>query len=381
MNIATIVLACAATGVTLAAPAPAHAQSGRDCSRTSVGFTPLNDLGPGFYQGEQGGLYPGGLNSPPPVHRYAGTLLGRAVEPLDGAGNPSPAGRVVLLTIGMSNTRNESAQLIPAVAAFPNRHPALTVVNGAQGGVDAEDMSDPLSPYWAGVNNKLAQAGVTPQQVRAIWLKQAVRNVMLPFPQDADLLRVYLGDIARIIKDRFPNARLCYVSSRIYGGYALGPLNPEPYAYQSGFAVKRLVADQIAGEPSLNFDPMAGPVLAPWLAWGAYTWADGLVPRSDGLIWECDDFNSDGIHPNTIGSAKVADLLVRAFAADPTSRPWFVACAPDLTDDGSLTVADFLAFLDAYAAADPLADFNADGTISVQDFLSFLAAYSAGGCP
>ncbi len=40
---------------------------------------------------------------------------------------------------------------------------------------------------------------------------------------------------------RFPNAHLSYVASRIYGGYASGTLNPEPYAYRSGWTMKQLI--------------------------------------------------------------------------------------------------------------------------------------------
>src|SRR5947209_13439872 len=40
--------------------------------RDSMGFTALNDLGPGTYKGEQGGLYPGGSNTMPAAHLKAG---------------------------------------------------------------------------------------------------------------------------------------------------------------------------------------------------------------------------------------------------------------------------------------------------------------------
>src|ERR1700704_2593638 len=36
-------------------------------TRESTGLIPLPDLGKGQYQGEQGGLYPGGENMPPPA--------------------------------------------------------------------------------------------------------------------------------------------------------------------------------------------------------------------------------------------------------------------------------------------------------------------------
>jgi aminopeptidase N len=54
------------------------------------------------------------------------------------------------------------------------------------------------------------------------------------------------------------------------------------------------------------------------------------------------------------------------------------SCPVDFNGDGVVNVADFLAYLAAYAAADPRADMNADGQVNVADFLVYLAAYAAG---
>jgi hypothetical protein len=43
-------------------------------------------------------------------------------------------------------------------------------------------------------------------------------------------------------------------------------------------------------------------------------------------------------------------------------------------------VQDFLNFLQLYSAADGGADINADGSINIADFLAFLSLYAA-GCP
>lgn len=74
----------------------------------------------------------------------------------------------------------------------------------------------------------------------------------------------------------------------------------------------------------MNFDPARGQVRAPWLAWAAYLWADGLTPRSDGLVWRCEDFQDDGTHLSPSGREKVADMLLEFFKADPTTVTWFV---------------------------------------------------------
>jgi len=56
------------------------------------------------------------------------------------------------------------------------------------------------------------------------------------------------------------------------------------------------------------------------------------------------------------------------------------ACPADIDGDGDADVADFFAFVVAFAAGDPTADINGDGSIDVGDFFAFVAAFAA-GCP
>jgi hypothetical protein len=168
--------------------------------------------------------------------------------------------------------------------------------------------------------------GVTPQQVQVAWLKQANAHPPDDFPLHAQQLRDDLIADVQIAHDFFPNLKICYCSSRIYGGYAPpNSLNPEPQAYESGFAVKWMIEQQIAGEAALNFDPSRGPVEAPLLLWGPYLWADGLTPRSDGLTWQESDFEADHTHPGPAAEQKVADMLSQFFANEPTAKPWWAA--------------------------------------------------------
>jgi hypothetical protein len=305
---------------------PLSAATASNCAGTSVGLTPLNELGTQLYHGFDGGLYGGGQNARPPAHDAAGVAIAGAVVPRNAAGQPDPNGVIVILTIGMSNTSIESTAFVPLAEADPLKDPAVHVVNGAQPGQAAEDIDDPAAPYWTIPPQRLAARGFTPAQVAAIWLKEANRQPTLPFPAHADTLSAQLATITRILHDNFPNARLCYLSSRIYAGYATSNLNPEPYAYESCFAVRWTVTRQIGGDPTLNFDPAAGPVVAPWLSWGPYTWADGLIPRGDGLTWECADFRTDdGTHPSASGADKVAHMLLAFFRHDATTTPWYLA--------------------------------------------------------
>jgi lysophospholipase L1-like esterase len=173
------------------------------------------------------------------------------------------------------------------------------------------------------LDRRLAAAGVTPQQVETAWVKLANANPTQPYPTHADVLRDNIITVLQNAEARYPNLRLAYLSSRIYGGYATSNLNPEPYAYESAFAVRNVVTAQISGDARLRFDG-AHPS-SPWIAWGPYLWADGLRPRSDGLTWSCSDFQaSDGTHPSDSGRRKVADMLLRFVKSDATAHEWFV---------------------------------------------------------
>jgi len=294
----------------------------------TAALKPLDELGKGEYQGSQGGFYPGGAPARPAAHEAAGVALARRVRPLDAAGNPDPEGRIGLLTVGMSNTSQSTQGFAPLLAADPDRNPRVVLVNGAQGGMTAARIQDPATPsgmqYWNTVDDRLRQAGVTRQQVQAVWIKQANAGPRQGFPGYARQLEAELARIVQLLPERFPNARLAYLSSRTYGGWATTPLNPEPYAYESGFSVKWLIGRQIEGEAALNFDPARGPVKAPWLSWGPYLWANGTTKRvADGFAWEQGDFAQDGTHQSPAGQRKVGGLLLRFFREDATTRPWF----------------------------------------------------------
>lgn len=304
---------------------PAPPAFALDCTRTTYGLTPINDLGTGLYEGAQGGLYPGGTNVRPAEHDEAGLEIARQVAPRNAAGEPDPEGKYVLMSIGFSSPYQEFGALMPIVAADPDKDPQLVLVNGAHAAYDALDQMDPQSSYWSLVDAELAEAGVTPEQVAVVWLKESIGNGgQSYFPKYPEDLRTAITTITQIIKDRYPNVSLVYLSSRIYGGYNDWKRKREPYPYWTGFGAKWAIEEQIMGAPHLNYDPDRGPVEAPWMAWAPYFWADGLVPRSDGLTWPCEDFEDDGIHPSEIGEQKIAQMLLDFFRTDPTGQLWYL---------------------------------------------------------
>ena len=299
----------------------------QNCTNTSVGATPLTDLGPDAYQGFEGGLYPGGVNARPLAHDAAGLARASQVVPrsADGSVAAGGGGRIVVLSIGMSNTHIHTSGWIAAANADPQLAPKVQIVNGAQSGQDASVIKNPNAAYWSHVDQQLAQTGATGGQVQAIWLFNVHPAPVPPFPQHAVELADDLTAILQILHGKFPNLALVFLSSRVYGGYDAIQLGPEPVAYESGFAVKWLIERQLQGDPQLNFDPAAGPVVAPWIAWGPYPWADGLSPRSDQLIWECTDFSADGAHPADPGKAKSGAMLHHFFRTDATTRTWYLS--------------------------------------------------------
>lgn len=292
--------------------------------REFTGMIPLSDLGKGTYKGEEGGLYPGGENVPPPAHLKKGLKIAHEIVPLDADGRKSEDGKIVLLSIGMSNTTMEFQTFQRLATAETDLNPRLVIVDGAQGGQTANITANPQANFWNVVDQRLSQAGVTPKQVEVVWIKQAIPQPSQPFPAEAKKLEGFLVDTLHTARDRFTSLKIAYLSNRIYAGYAVTPLNPEPHAYETAFSVKWVIADQIAGKAELNDDPAKGPVRSPWLAWGPYLWADGVKGRKDALVWLRDDLVEDGTHPSKSGREKVGKLLLDFLKKDPTSKPWFV---------------------------------------------------------
>ena len=102
--------------------------------RDSIDLTPLTELGEGNYKTDEGGLYPGGGNEPPKAHLEAGLARAARIVPLGEDGKAWANGKIVLLSIGMSNTTQEFQAFMELARADPDLNPALKLVDGAQGG-------------------------------------------------------------------------------------------------------------------------------------------------------------------------------------------------------------------------------------------------------
>jgi hypothetical protein len=206
---------------------------------------------------------------------------------------------------------------------------------------------------------------------------------------DACILMNYLAQIARNVWHAppgktysvFPNVKQVFVHSRIdahYANPAVGPpeespLNPEPYAYESGLAAKWLIQAQTddVATPGITHTTIPGPLdynnnEAPWLGWGPYMWAsDTRIPCKDcpipgtalithpSLTWvqtvsahqpppfkfcggtqECDfqgvtglgaQQHPDNTHPSLCGRYKVSDEMMYFYCNSPYTQKWFTA--------------------------------------------------------
>lgn len=308
---------------------------------------PLIDMGAGTYLGFPGGLYPTG-NTMPSAHATAGAARARNVRPRSFNGNLSLNGKFVLLSIGLSNTSMEWCTGIltqpcnswsfmgQAAGDGSVNHQTMVIANGARPGQEASTWESPTDINYDLVRDDvLTPQGLSEKQVEIVWLKvvNGGPTTSLPSNQsDAVRLITQYGNIVRALKVRYPNLEMVFFSSRIYAGYAIVTLNPEPYAYETGFAVKWVIQaqiDQMANGGTI-VDPRAGNLnrttVAPWIGWGPYLWADGLNPRSDGLTWAIADFEPiDLTHPARPGQTKVAGMLLNFFKTDPRASCWFLA--------------------------------------------------------
>jgi hypothetical protein len=294
--------------------------------REQTSFKPLTEMtAEDKYQGEDGGLYGQGENVPPEKHRQAAEAALTKIQPLDAAGKPAADGRVAFISISMSNATQEFSRFKQLADADADKSNKLTIVDCAQGGQAMAEWVDPEGMPWRVLGQRLKAAGITDEQVQVVWIKLANKGPRGDLATHGGKLK---SDTLKVIQNahaRFPNLRIAYLSSRIYGGYAANPLNPEPYAYESGFVVRWLIQDQIQGEKELNHNPDQGEIKAPVLLWGPYLWADGTKPRaSDKLVYTREDLAADGTHPSQAGRDKIARVMLEFYKTDPLAKTWFL---------------------------------------------------------
>ena len=330
-------------------PAP-----GANCNNTSadVGTTntpivDLMDLGTGTYcpptgtscsqqcpfgESCEGGLYPGGSNTDPASHESDGVAAADSVQPLDSNGNSGSCTpqtcKIGMISLGESASQQPFEQFITETNGDPEMNPYLTIVDGAGGGATAGVWTNSGSAYWNDlIQYQLPFRGIDSNQVQVAWISDVDSGGAVTFPSDATTLEANFEEIAQILVTNFPNIKLMLFSNMNYTGYSngLSTTQPEPQAYESAFGVKWAIESQIDGL-CCNYNKNNGTVTAPWMGWSAYYWANGMIPRSDGITWSCQDLEPDGVHPrDPIGHIKIAQYLLNWFKTSELTTPWFLA--------------------------------------------------------
>jgi len=306
---------------------PGKMQNPNPSNPHNTSLTPLTDFGDKLHECLKGGLYPNGENTRPKAHNEAGLAIAKNIKPLDRKGSVDEKnGKIVWLSIGMSNTTQETSRFLELMKKYPNKNPSLVLIDGAFGGQAIDQINSPRAPYWDRIlSERLKPAGITPEQVQIVWFKLAeVRPTDTNFASYTKSLKERYLSAMQILKTKFPNVKIAYLSSRIYGGYARTALNPEPFAWFTGWANKFLIEDQIKGDPRLAYTGAPKDIKVPWLSWGPYLWANGKTPNAQGIGWVERDMRDDGTHPSDTGRQKVAEALIKFFSTDETATPWFL---------------------------------------------------------
>ena len=293
-----------------------------DVPNTTTPLVDLMDLGTNTYEGYQGGLYPGGANTDPDPHHTDGVSIAQSIQPIDG--------KIVMISIGESATQQAYENFMEQANADPEKNSSLVFVDGAQGGATGNTWILGTSGFWTQLlDYSLPFAGVTPNQVEIAWVDDVNSLKGATFPSDAQGLQSDYETIAQLLLQNFPNMKMVFFSSMNYTGYSQGVSTtlPEPQAYESAWGAKWAIEDQIDGT-CCNYNANNGPVTAPWMGWSTYFWGNGLIPRSDGVTWTCQDIKSDGLHPSVpLGEIKLGGYLLNWFKTSDLATPWFLQAA------------------------------------------------------
>lgn len=268
-------------------------------------------------------LYPNGSNAMPVSHHTAGEAIAAGLLPLNASGNVDLAGgKIVMVAEGMSNTNDEMTRFMQTLLANnPAVNPRLQFKNLSQPGCNltcwVEKGVGTIDPQVQIVlmkhsNNVPQLANGAPRVPNEPFTTAASKR----FPRHAQITQGQLKKRILDLKIKYPNLKLLYLTSRIYGGWSCPPAPEisfrEPVAYEEGFSVKWLVESQVLGtDAALSF---SGPnAQAPWLAWGPYIW-DSTWPQ---------DWYRDDVHPCTTGQLVVAQKWYDFLMQDSSARPWF----------------------------------------------------------
>lgn len=265
---------------------------------------PLPELATDTYLGQQGGLYPQGLNLPPV--EYLAELDAVANQ----LGNDN---QVVIVAIGPSIMQNSVNGFMPFLSS-PEVNNNIVFVDGTLGS-NQQRFVDPDYFGWNTAVTRLAAVGLAPADVDVVFYYNALTSPSGSFADFVQVAADSFGITYGIISDKYPNTKIVLHSSQHYAGWCGQCKAPEPYAYYNGFAVKELI------ERRIN-DEISGPLLA----WNAYQWNDA---------WPSSYF-SDGLHLSGAGQQATGQLWHDYLSSTSFTASWYLD-APIATPTPSAT--------------------------------------------
>lgn len=260
------------------------------------------------------GLYPGG-NEIPAAQLQIGLATAAKMQRLNAQGQPDPKNGKMVFVAGfgsMSNFRKEVGGFVKAYRATPGRGRDMTIFNAGLFNWDLSMLYAKWPEYEAWLLGRLASSrvNISRQQVQAIVMKNSKRGQDKPEQQTIEETAALYQFVFEKAKGLFPNLQQYYVTSANYSGYATKLLpRREPFAGWEGLGVKRFVENNLGSTP--------------YVGWTWYAWADGAIPRSDGLRWLREHFASDGVHPSDLGVAVWGSHLLKFFETNPATAGWF----------------------------------------------------------
>jgi len=209
-----------------------------------------------------------------------------------------PSGKAMLV-IGMSNTNQYTAELIPLAGASKT-----TIVNGAQGGAAAAQWAISGNSAWTVAATELSNAGFSASDVSVVMVCVVDRVNGRDYATYVADLEVQYNSIITNIRSKYPGAII--TMNGLHNEF-WATSHPEPHAWGSN-SVCQLIIDQ-----------------NPDVYWGPYIWSPEPNGRSgDGFnITEADHEINGNVHLTQAGSLKVAQSIMTWFSTDAIGRSIF----------------------------------------------------------
>jgi len=287
---------------------------------------PLTDMGSRTYMGYEGYLYPNATNTPSGQYAEDLKTFALSIAPLDSFGVVNTKkGKIGFIAIGASTCGIMMNGLIEKTQNNPLTNPYLRLATCVSGGASINEIMNPNDPYWGVAMSKLKQRGLNFRQVQVVYIETDDSTKDRSFPVRPLRSKDFYGQATRVLKIKFPNIKLVYLTGRTTTFIKPKPkimnVNAEPDPYYNGWACKFLIQDQINGLPNLAYK--GDSAVAPMITWGWYEWADGTnIPRNDGFTWTVDK-TSDGLHANEEGADELTDYFQDFLLTDPVAKTWY----------------------------------------------------------